>query len=806
MGVIYKMLTRNEGLKKPKHRNLFVDMEENIHIHYRDLRIELSRKEFEDFAATFKTQSAELLKIINERNYLDGVLPNTNQKSVTIWTDSRLPNPVKYHPQRVSIEECSDGYHLHMRNYKLLFDREDFITLKDAFAASNLDSAYAGTPHEIAELLEANHVHYAWTDPDSSTQLDGQQYGQFIVAQYHELKIRGIFTGIGMTRELQGSIHRYGKEGLILDISLSTNTSLFADKVQHKGGSVVQLTEYLARERPLDPDLLNAIKARVLDTFSLVRNSETPPAINLSYRSWVFDTVKSEVIFPFSTEPNSAEPMVLFRQWNAFLKDLDMYFVKPTKVSVDKNRQKIVHDAMYHRIKAEVADVEAVSKVYIMGSVTRSQIGMYTSPFIHSEWAKLGSDADILIEIDEDVPVKIPETWNYINVSPTKKCDIYHIGQIEAIDTFGHRKRYPNIDFFQHLLDAYLYFPSRGDEKLKDEFLEKFKAEVIYDRDNGGGYPEIHEVLSREFKAAIKGLKRMDVATENELYEVRVGEQTCVLKVYKVSGNYSSSRLGEHAEYEAAVISGVEKLGVATASVITTHEHKSVIDIGGAPAVLFRKLPGKVGREPDYPLADGVAQLAEYHAVQKRHPMEIEADFSFRQVFDMWWAEYHRFAGEYAHDAEIAEYFSKFEGVYDKLEKTFSGLTTKKGILNLHNHGDMTPRNVIVDGDTAYLFDFQNAFYGPRVFDVVDGGIEFSWGSKNPDFTDFARYDEFVNAYIKQAALPAVEKKALIEALKVLGIIKFVKEVRMIKGSKNKNNLRRRRALDLAAFLESRLL
>ena len=806
MGVIYKMLARSEGLKKPKHRNLFVDMEENIHIHYRDLRIELSRKEYEDFASTFKTQSAELLDIINERNYQDGVLPNTNQKSVTIWTDSRLPNPVKYHPQRISIEECSDGYHLHLRNYKLLLDREDFTVLMNAFRASNIDSPYAGTPHEIAELLEANHVHFAWTDPNASTQLDGQQYGQFIVAQYHELKIRGIFTGIGMTREVQDSTHRYSKEGLILDIGLSTNTSLFADKVQHKAGSVIQLTEYLARERPLDPDVLNDIKARVLDTFSLVRNSDTPPAINLSYRSWVYDTVKSEIIFPFSTEPNRSEPMVLYRQWNAFLKDLDMYFVKPTKVPVDKERQKIVQDAMYHRIKAEVADVEAVSKVYLMGSVTRSQIGMYKSPFIHSEWAKLGSDADILIEIDEDVAIELPESWTYINVSPTKKCDIYHIGQIEAVDTFGHRKRYPNIDFFQHLLDAYVYVPSRGDEKVKNDFLDQFKAEVIYDRDHGGGYPEIHDVLSREFKAPVKGLKRMDVATENELYEVRVGEETCVLKVYKVSGNYSSSRLAEHAEYEAAVIGGVEKLGVATASVLTTHEQKNVFDVGGAPAILFRKLAGTVGREPDYPMAKAVALLAEYHGVQDRDPMDIETDFSFRQVFDMWQSEYHRFADEYAHDDEVSGYFAKFEDIYDKLEQTFSDLTTTKDVLNLHNHGDVTPRNVIVDEDAAYLFDFQNAFYGPRVFDVVDGGIEFSWASKNPDFTDFARYDEFVTAYIKGATLPATEKKALDEALKIVGIIKFVKEVRMIKGSKNKNNLRRRRALDLAAFLETRLL
>jgi len=806
MGVIYKMLARNESLKKPKHRNLFVDMEENIHIHYRDLRIELSRKEFEDFTRTFKTQSAELLEIINERDYRDGVLPNTNQKSVTIWTDSRLPNPVKYHPQRISIEECSDGYHLHLRNYKLLLDHDDFVTLKDAFEASRLDSPYAGTPHEIAELLEANHVHYAWKDPNGSTQLDGQQYGQFIVAKYHEVKIRGIFVGIGMTRELQGAIHRYVKEGLILDISLSENTALFADKARPGGNAVVALTEYLARERPLDPDHLNAIKARVLDTFSFVRKSDTPPTINLDYRTWVYDTINADVIFPFKATPETETPRLRYRQWTKFLTDLDMYFVKPGKVPVDKNRQGILKQAIFDRIKAEVADVKAVSKVYIMGSVIRSEMGMYTQPFIHSEWAKLGSDADILIEIDESMSGKLPDNWTYVNVSPTKKCDIYHIGEIDSIDTFGHRKRYPNIDFFQHLLDAYVYVPSRGDEKLKEEFLAKFKAELIYDRDNGGGYPDIHQVLTHEFKATVEGLKRMDVATENQLYEVRVGDETCVLKIYKVSGNYSSSRLAEHAVYETTVVEAMEQRGIATASVLKTVNRKGVFEVQESPAILFSKITGTEFREPDYPLTETLDALVQFHMEQKKKPFGIETDFSFRQVFDMWRAEYHRFAREYAHDTEITTYFSKLEKIHAGLEKTYEDLTTRKGILNLHNHGDMTPRNVIVVKGRAVLFDLQNAFFGPRVFDVVDGGIEFSWASKKPDFTDFDRYDRFVGGYTKQVKLSASEKAALNDALAILGIIKFVKEVRMIKGSKNKNNLRRRRALDLAAFLESRLL
>ena len=59
MGVIKKLLFKGESLAKVRHKNLFLDMEENIHIHYRDLRIEFSRLEFEEFCKIF---IAEIVK------------------------------------------------------------------------------------------------------------------------------------------------------------------------------------------------------------------------------------------------------------------------------------------------------------------------------------------------------------------------------------------------------------------------------------------------------------------------------------------------------------------------------------------------------------------------------------------------------------------------------------------------------------------------------------------------------------------------------------------------------------------------
>jgi len=75
MGVIKKVLHRdNNAISKPRHSRIFLDMEENIHIHYRDLRIELSLPEFEEFVSSFNVQSKELMRIIKKANIKMGYL------------------------------------------------------------------------------------------------------------------------------------------------------------------------------------------------------------------------------------------------------------------------------------------------------------------------------------------------------------------------------------------------------------------------------------------------------------------------------------------------------------------------------------------------------------------------------------------------------------------------------------------------------------------------------------------------------------------------------------------------------------
>jgi hypothetical protein len=187
MGVITKLLYRGECLQPAPHRNLFLDMEENIHIHYRDMRIELSRVEFEEIVNTFSKQSKELLAIIHDKNYEDGQLPNSNQEDTRIWTESRLNHPVKYHPKRLSIEECTDGYHIHIRNYKLLLNKDDFKHFYQAISSINIDAPPASTIAEIVQLFDVNDMDFVVSDIH-----EAEATCHIKVANYHVLKVRTI--------------------------------------------------------------------------------------------------------------------------------------------------------------------------------------------------------------------------------------------------------------------------------------------------------------------------------------------------------------------------------------------------------------------------------------------------------------------------------------------------------------------------------------------------------------------------------------------------------------------------------------
>ena len=808
MGVIKKTLFRGQLLGKPRHRHLFLDMEENIHIHYRDLRVELSRDEFEDFVETFSKQSTELGGIIQEKNYQDGKLANTNQEDVRIWTESRLKHDIKYHPQRFSLEECGDGYHFHYRNLKILIDKEEFYQITRVFKSLDLDAPYASSYTEVMQLLDDNEVDYLL----AAGNVPGEVLS-IAAAPYHLPKIRDIFNYIGFESDdsVVGEKHYLGSVLRVI-VRVDKQHGVADYRKIRSTKSVQRLVDYLVMQgTEINADALNQLKCQVLDLYFALHQGEVCQ-VDIDPHAWLYAPDNGQVIFPYYAEKQTGKAIAekLYRAWASILKELNLVFVKPSKRLLSVDAQAVLTEKIKSVLRKDVAAYAAVSKIYLMGSALREDMGCYSSPFVLGKLAKLGSDIDILVEIDSSREDDVPAHWSYYVDRASNQCAIYHIGQIPLVEDWSHwAQRFPHISFTHHLVDAYVHFPSRGCEKEKDAFLAKFKLQVFYDRERDGIlYRDEEEKRIATRLVQLYGFKDVEieplpVSTENALYKIFADQQVWILKLFKVSGNYSSSRISEHTAYEEKLVRQLTERGVATSTILHAPDGADT-HIEGSPALLFECLPGKVNQRPEYPLEKICAAFAQIHAVQMSKPLVLEEVFTFDDVCMMWLPTFEKYQRDITHSPEIAKAFDELLLIASSYYPGDQRLVLYARSRALHNHGDVTPKNVIVaDTGETWFFDFNNAFYGPRMVDVVDGAYEFSLAEKYIHLADFTRFDQFIAHYAAHNPLTPEEQEDLPKWIGLVGVIKFTKEIRVLL-ERPQQSLRRKRALAIAEFMLSR--
>lgn len=804
MGIIKRVLHHSNPLRLSRFTSFFLDMEENIHIHYRDLRIELSRGEFEDFVETFRAQSDELLKIIRDTNYRDGRLPNTNKQDVRIWTESRLKHSVSYHPTRLSIEECTDGYHLHYRNYKILLDELEFSRLREAFAKLDFSVDHAATYGQIVELLDTNHIDYLIDQGNAPPQTLA-----IAVAHYHQGKVDTILKSYDFQSVLENKQLVYSGEHLTVRLKVyGANASIeFAPGKAHR--DTMLLTEYLTfHQINNDVNLVNALKCEVLNLYWQIAKSPDPMPVDIDPNSWLFSRTSRHIIFPYKPL-QTALPTVaqqgdlLLKNWAALQARYAITAAKPNKRLFDKELQASFIKTVRATILERVASSPSVARVYLMGSASREEMGLYCAPYAYGKLAKVGSDVDILIEIEPDREQDIPLDWKLVSRrAKNSSCSVYHIGEIPSPWTVVHfQENYPDITLTHHVIDAHVYFPSTGDAGLKQRFLSDHKANIFYDKSRDGLYQ------SENIRHLISGLKQavgitpiqlseMPVHTQNRLYIFSADQQEYVLKLHQVAGNLGWGRIAEHTLYEHDLLTALKSRGLPVPRIISTRG--AIVD--GLPAIVFEKISGNIFNHPPFPLPDIAKTLAALHQTQLANPLAISPNFSFEQVWKIWTKSFRKYLKHPSLSAKLADQQERLNVFADRLiaNQPERGLFTTSP--SLHLHGDITPRNFI-QGKSIVIFDFNNAYFGPRIIDVIDGAFEFSLFSQLPKIDDF---EAFIEHYRECAELEYSECNFLTDWILVVGIIKFSKEIKMIAENNNKSS-RESRALQIADCIFSKV-
>jgi len=130
---------------------------------------------------------------------------------------------------------------------------------------------------------------------------------------------------------------------------------------------------------------------------------------------------------------------------------------------------------------------------------------------------------------------------------------------------------------------------------------------------------------------------------------------------------------------------------------------------------------------------------------------------------------------------------------HDELSELKQELLQLKDIES-YLHGDVAAKNFKFTASSCYLIDFEQLGYGLRIFDLIDGMIEFSM-QKNHCSKDIA--SAFFDAYIEEYALSKAQMEHFNASLKILIMAKITRLYRshlvfnydlnkeLIKGLKN---------------------
>ncbi|MGE5340262.1 MAG: hypothetical protein ACM3SY_02165 [Candidatus Omnitrophota bacterium] len=175
MGAIKKILAHKQLPERELHNSrLFVDLSENVHIHFREIRLMFGVEEFFEFIDVIKDSAKEIKKYLKkhpsykEQEVFDGLLVAGGLKRQTLpLQKSPKPHESKYYPNRLQIElqeeSVIDAIHIHFRDYRMVMNINTFREFAHGMndALNKLEgflneNSYAEGNHPFRKIVEQN--------------------------------------------------------------------------------------------------------------------------------------------------------------------------------------------------------------------------------------------------------------------------------------------------------------------------------------------------------------------------------------------------------------------------------------------------------------------------------------------------------------------------------------------------------------------------------------------------------------------------------------------------------------------------
>lgn len=154
MGAIKKVLA--EEVLEPRSvtpNGLWVDLCENIHIHFRNLRLDMSIEEFSKFMAGMHNLYKAAEHTIEQSDFKEGD-PNILKQ---LMFQESFSHSSAYYPNRLSVEwNKDDTYHVHYRDLRIHLSQDEFEDFERAFTeAKRLRSEYLPFAKKYGPFKEA---------------------------------------------------------------------------------------------------------------------------------------------------------------------------------------------------------------------------------------------------------------------------------------------------------------------------------------------------------------------------------------------------------------------------------------------------------------------------------------------------------------------------------------------------------------------------------------------------------------------------------------------------------------------------